>query len=68
MLQKLFKVVEKNGQTHISWMKVGSLVFTVLGGIIISGVCPPAILPYLKIIIGVGAAIGFVGARDAMKQ
>lgn len=51
---------------HISWTKAGATVCGIVGAVIAAGVCPPVALPYAKAVLAIFAAIGVVGARDAI--
>jgi hypothetical protein len=64
-LKKL--LIASDGQlNHISWTKVGATVCGIVGAIVTAGVCPPAALPYAKALLSIFAAVGIVGARDAI--
>lgn len=65
MFKKLLKAGVGEAE-HVSWMKVGSLVVGVVGLVVTTGICPPAALPVAKGILSIGAAVGLIGARDAI--
>lgn len=66
MIKKALFSTALNGQTKISWTKLGVAICAIVGGVVSAGVCPPAALPVAKIILAISAGVGLIGARDAL--